>query len=170
MADEKSPEFRKMTREEVHALLSRNHVGRMAYSTGTEIDIEPIHYVYNEGWLYGRTSRGARLRKIGETWWPVAFEVDEVEGLFDWRSVVVHGGFYTLSPTGATWERKEYERAVELLRTLIPETFTPADPTPFRDVVFRIAVQEVSGRACRESPTSGAMPAAADRACLALSQ
>ena len=53
--------------------------------------------------------------------------------LRDWRSVVVHGGFYTLSPNGATWERKEYERAVELLRTLIPETFTPADPTPETD-------------------------------------
>ena len=142
------PTFRSLTRAEVHEVLARNSVGRMAYARGHEIDIEPIHYVYSEGWLYGRTSRGTRLRKTGESWWPVAFEVDEAEGMFDWRSVVVHGGFYTLSSAGAPWERKEYERAVELLRTLIPETFTADDPTPFRNVVFRIAVQEVTGRCC----------------------
>jgi len=140
------PEFRELTGEEVHRILTRNHLGRMAYSRGNVIDIEPIHYVYAEGWLYGRTSRGKKLNTTGEQWWPVAFEVDEVEGLFDWRSVVVHGGFYTLSAEGAEWERRERERAVELIRTLVPEAFTPDDPTPGRDVVFRIAVQEVSGR------------------------
>lgn len=152
------PIFRSLSREEIHAILARNNVGRMAYARGHEIDIEPIHYVYSEGWLYGRTSRGTRLRKTGESWWPVAFEVDEVEALFEWCSVVVHGGFYTLSPNGATWERKEYERAVELLRTLVPETFTPADPTPFRNVVFRIAVQEVTGRCCTSSSDAAEAP------------
>lgn len=140
------PQFRKLDSAEIHRLLSRNHVGRIAYARGTSIDIEPLHYVYAEGWLYGRTSRGVKLETTGESWWPAAFEVDEIEGLFQWRSVVVHGGFYTLDPERSAWERREWERAVERLRTLIPETFTPSDPTPHRDVVFRIAVQEVSGR------------------------
>jgi hypothetical protein len=85
------------------------------------------------------------------SWWPVAFEVDEIDNLFDWRSVVVHGGFYTLSPDGSEWEREAYARAVELLRGLVPQTFTPEDPTPFRDIVFRIAVQEAFGRAATTS-------------------
>jgi hypothetical protein len=59
---------------------------------------------------------------------------------------VVHGGFYTLDPERSAWEREEWERAVEILRTLIPETLTESDPTPHRSVLFRIAVQEVSGR------------------------
>lgn len=127
-------------------MLSRNHVGRMAYARGGHIDIEPVHYVYANGWLYGRTSPGRKLEMTGTDWWPVAFEVDEVEDLFRWRSVVVHGGFYTLDPAGSVWEREEAAKAITLLRTLIPETFTDADPVPFRRVLFRIAVQEVSGR------------------------
>lgn len=155
-----APQIRGIEREEVHALLARNHVGRMAYARGTHLDIEPMHYVYSEGWLYGRTSRGAKLDETGANWWPVAFEVDEVESLHEWRSAVVHGGFYTLDPDRSSWERSQWERAVEILRTLVPESFTPSDPTPHRTVVFRIAVQEVSGRISMLIPSAPAPLAA----------
>ena len=150
--------FRKMEREEIHDLLARNHVGRIAYAKGTAIDIEPIHYVYSEGWLYGRTSTGTKPKRTGTEWWPVAFEVDEIEGLFDWQSAVVHGGFYTLSPDGPEWEKAAHGQAIALLRELVPQTFTPDDPTPFRDVVFRIAVQEAFGRAATSTATSNRDP------------
>jgi nitroimidazol reductase NimA-like FMN-containing flavoprotein (pyridoxamine 5'-phosphate oxidase superfamily) len=83
----------------------------------------------------------------GEEWWPVAFEVDEIEGLFQWQSVVVHGGFYVISRDGASWQQETWMRGVALLRTLIPETFRNDDPTPHRELLFRIAVQEITGRA-----------------------
>jgi hypothetical protein len=63
--------------------------------------------------------------------------------------VVVHGGFYTIPYKGVQWEVEEWERGVALLRTLIPETFTQGDPVAFRDILFRIAVLEVSGREAR---------------------
>lgn len=141
-----APTIREMSRPEIDALLARNHVGRMAFASGNRIDIEPIHYVYANGWLYGRTSPGRKLDVTAREWWPVAFEVDEVDGIFQWRSAVVHGGFYTLDPEGADWEREEAAKAVELLRRIFPETLTDRDPVPRRDVIFRIAVQEVSGR------------------------
>ncbi|HEX6927575.1 MAG TPA: pyridoxamine 5'-phosphate oxidase family protein [Longimicrobiaceae bacterium] len=146
MSSSSKPVFRKLDREECEAILTRNHVGRIAYARGNQIDIEPVHYVYRDGWIYGRTSVGRKIEMTGYSWWPVAFEVDEVEGLFQWRSVVVHGGFYTIPATGVDWEVQEWQRSVELLRTLIPETFTEEDPVAFRDIVFRIAVQEISGR------------------------
>src|SRR5690606_13094367 len=81
------PEHSNLTLDEVHSVLARNNTGRVAYSRGTCIDIEPVAYVYSEGWLYGRTSTKRRLAAAtGESWWPVAFEVDEIKGLFDWRS------------------------------------------------------------------------------------
>lgn len=165
MATVVTPQIRRMEREEIHALLARNHVGRMAYARGTLIDIEPLHYVYSGGWLYGRTSRGAKIEVTGDSWWPVAFEVDEIAGLFDWRSVVVHGGFYTLDPERSAWEQGEWESAVEILRTLIPETLTESDPTPHRSVVFRIAVQEVSGRAAEPMPVAGEPDPLLESAC-----
>ncbi|HET6764289.1 MAG TPA: pyridoxamine 5'-phosphate oxidase family protein [Longimicrobiaceae bacterium] len=154
------PTFRALERDEIYQVLSRNHVGRMAFARGTRMDVEPVHYVYEGGWIYGRTSRGAKLEATEQEWWPVAFEVDEIHGLFRWRSVVVHGGFYTMSPDHGAWEREQWDAAVRVLRRLIPETFTDADPTPFRNVVFRIAVQEVSGRAAE--PGTHAAPAAAE--------
>ncbi|HEU0298496.1 MAG TPA: pyridoxamine 5'-phosphate oxidase family protein [Longimicrobium sp.] len=140
------PHIRKLSREECEQVLARNHVGRMAYAWGNRVDIEPLHYVYHDGWLFGRTSHGAKLAVTGEQWWPVAFEVDEVEGIFQWRSVVVHGGFYTIPDHGPDWEQAAWRTGVELLRRLIPETLTADDPVPHRTVLFRIPAQELSGR------------------------
>jgi nitroimidazol reductase NimA-like FMN-containing flavoprotein (pyridoxamine 5'-phosphate oxidase superfamily) len=140
------PRIRSLNREECERILARNHVGRLAYARGNQVDIEPLHYVMAGGWLYGRTSPGNKLEVTGEQWWPVAFEVDEVEGLFRWRSVVVHGGFYAIHEDGPEWEQSAHGKGVTLLRELIPQTFTADDPVAFRTVLFRIAVQEVSGR------------------------
>ena len=146
MSSSPAPLIRALSRAECDAVLARNHVGRIAYARGNHVDIQPVHYVYHEAWIYGRTRHGAMLETTGETWWPVAFEVDEAEALFSWRSVVVHGGFYTIPAEGSAGEREEWERAVELLRTLLAATFTADDPVAFRQVLFRIAVQDVSGR------------------------
>lgn len=159
MTTTSAPVIRELDQDEIEAILTRNHVGRIAYGRGSRIDIEPIHYVYADGWIYGRTSPGAKLDTTGFSWWPVAFEVDEVEALFQWRSVIVHGGFYTLKHDGADWERREWRLALDALRGLIPETLTENDPTPFRDVLFRIAVQEATGR--QAEPGSAAEAAAA---------
>jgi nitroimidazol reductase NimA-like FMN-containing flavoprotein (pyridoxamine 5'-phosphate oxidase superfamily) len=146
MSDPAKPTFRTLGPEECTAVLARNHVGRLAYVWANQLYIEPLHYVYADGWIYGRTSPGSKLDATGETWAPVAFEVDEVEELFRWRSVVVRGGFYTIPPDGAAWEAAAWRRGVELLRELVPGTLGADDPVPFRTVLFRIAVQEATGR------------------------
>jgi nitroimidazol reductase NimA-like FMN-containing flavoprotein (pyridoxamine 5'-phosphate oxidase superfamily) len=146
MSATRRPVFRHLEREACEAILARNHVGRLAYARSNQIDIEPVHYVYSDGWIYGRTAEGRKIETTGYAWWPVAFEVDEVEALFRWRSVVVHGGFYTIPFRGVEMEVEEWKRGVAALRTLIPETFTADDPVAFRTILFRIAVQEVSGR------------------------
>jgi uncharacterized protein len=126
-------------------LLRRNNVGRLAYARANRIDIQPVHYVYADGWIYARTSSGAKIEMIDPRWWPVAFEVDEVQSLFRWRSVVVHGGLYTLHPDGTAEQGEIWEKALAALRTLVPETLRENDPVPHRTIVFRIAVQELTG-------------------------
>jgi len=140
------PRIRELDREACEGILARNRVGRLAFSHNNRVDIEPLHYVYHDGWLYGRTSHGAKLQATGMEWWPVAFEVDEVEDVFQWRSVVVHGGFYVLDEYGPDWEAASWRKGLELLRQIVPETLTPDDPAPHRRVLFRIALQEVTGR------------------------
>ena len=81
----------------------------------------------------------------------VAFQVDEIRGPFDWESVVLKGGLYVVPADGATWEREAWTEGVEALRRLMPEVLTENDPAPQRSTVFRIAVQEVTGRAASTS-------------------
>ena len=140
-----APVFRTLDGSEIEQILSRNHVARLAWSFHDRVDIEPVHYVYDRGSLFGRTSPGSKLATLAHNPW-VAAEVDEVHGLFEWRSVVARGAFYTLSADGAAPEAAAWARGIDLLRTLIPETGTADDPVAFRSIIFQIRLDETSGR------------------------
>jgi nitroimidazol reductase NimA-like FMN-containing flavoprotein (pyridoxamine 5'-phosphate oxidase superfamily) len=149
LEDESRPLFRSLDHGEIEAILARNHVGRIGYERSGRVEVQPIHYVYSDGWIYGRTSVGSKYEDLTKTayrWWPVVFEVDEVEDLFNWRSVLVRGGFYLIDPVHAPNQQADWNRAVELLRTLVPETLRDRDPVPFRTAIFRISMQEATGR------------------------
>ena len=145
-----TPSFRELDRGECDAILGRNQLGRIAFSFHDRVDIEPIHYVHRGEWLYARTSPGAKLTVLGHNRW-VAFEVDEVDGIFDWRSVVVRGSVYVLDPDGAQLDQRAYAEAVKLLRAVIPGAFAAHDPVAFRNLVIRIHVDEVTGRVATTS-------------------
>ena len=137
------PYIRKLERSECLEILARNKVGRVAFSVHDRVDIEPIHYVLDGDWLYLRTSPGSKVATVAHNRW-VAFEVDEFEELFRWRSVVVHGGIYPVSADLSGVET--HEHAIDALRQLIPDSLTADDPVPFRNVVLRIHLDEVTGR------------------------
>lgn len=139
-----TPSFHELDRGDCIAILDRNHTGRIAFAFHDRVDIAPISYVYDDGWLYLRTEVGDKLVTMAHNRW-VAFEVDEVEGPFAWRSVVVRGAVYLLDPKDG--DVRAHRHGVELLRTLIPESLRKDDPVPFRNIVLRIHVDEVSGRA-----------------------
>jgi nitroimidazol reductase NimA-like FMN-containing flavoprotein (pyridoxamine 5'-phosphate oxidase superfamily) len=105
-----------------------------------------VHYVYADGWLHGRTAPGAKLAVLRHHPW-VAFEVDEIDGLFDWRSVVVHGVVDLPDADGSPQEREAHERTLAHVRELVPEALTAGDPAPHRFLAFRIHVDDATGRA-----------------------
>jgi nitroimidazol reductase NimA-like FMN-containing flavoprotein (pyridoxamine 5'-phosphate oxidase superfamily) len=70
-----TPTIRELTDEEMHALLARNHVGRVAFSFHDRVDIRPIHYIFSDNWLFGRTEPSDKLVTLRHNQW-VAFEVD----------------------------------------------------------------------------------------------
>jgi nitroimidazol reductase NimA-like FMN-containing flavoprotein (pyridoxamine 5'-phosphate oxidase superfamily) len=142
-----APHITEMSAATCLALLRRHSVGRMAFSFHDRVDITPIHYVYSDGWLFARTSHGAKMTTLQHAPW-VAFEVDEFDGVFDWRSVVVHGTAYTVERDGSATEARLWSRGIELLRRIVPETGTDDDPVPFRTLVFGIHVDAMTGRKC----------------------
>jgi|GEM_PF-276754 len=140
------PRFRPLRPREMQEVLRRNSVGRLAYADGDgQLSIEPVHYVFADDVVYGRTSSGSKLQALWER--PaLVFEVDEIDGPFEWRSVVAHGTFHRV-PDGPTLEaRSRWQEAVDRLRRLDPRVLTPDDPTPDRTVLFRIPVSELTGR------------------------
>ena len=141
-----SPLFKALSREECESVLLRNHVGRIAYAVHDRVSIVPIHYVFVNGWIYGRTSSAGKLRQILRNR-RIAFEVDEHSGLFDWKSVIVHGPLYVVQPDSTQLTRSVYRTAVSIVRKLVPETLSDVDPVPFRDQLFRIRALDISGRA-----------------------
>lgn len=145
------PIYRELGARESEALLHRQHVGRLAFISGNRVDIEPIHYAYSDGWVFGRTSEGTKVRALEQRPW-VAFEVDEVESPFDWRSVVLQGTIYFLPEEGAPIERSEFARALEKIRQRAPDTFTSSDPAPHRTIVFGLHVDTMTGRQSERAP------------------
>ena len=145
MAHTTEPTFRDLDAEESTEILSRNHVGRIAYSFHDRVDIEPISYVFADGAIYMRTSPGSKIETLSHSPW-VAFEVDEVEGPFEWRSVVVHGTVYVLQEAGSEVAREAYRSAVAHIRNLVPAALSPRDPTPARQVILKLHIASMRGR------------------------
>ena len=142
------PIFYELPRAEALDLLSRHHVGRLAFTFRDRVDVEPISYLFHDSWVYARTSPGTKLQVVRHNPW-VAFEIDEIESRFDWRSVVVHGTIYFLDGSGGDREREAYETALQLMRTVDADVLTAADPTPHRSTFFRIHADQIIGRASR---------------------
>ncbi|GAC1647371.1 MAG: hypothetical protein NVS4B3_01340 [Gemmatimonadaceae bacterium] len=139
-------EIRVLSVTQARQILARYHVGRIAYTTPDGVDIEPVQYVVDGDWIYGRTSPGAKLAAL--TLDPrCAFETDYVRDTFDWESAVAQGEFSVVDPD--TTPPETYARVLALLRGMIPDTLAAGDPTPHRMVLFRIQIRAIRGRAAR---------------------
>lgn len=146
MKSKKGVTIRELDGSEMRALLSRNHIGRLAFSFHDRVDIRPVHYVLSENWLFGRTTPSEKLVTLKHNQW-VAFEVDEVAGPFDWQSVLAHGSFYHLKEDGSPEHQEVRQEALKLLREYVPATLRGTDPVPERTELFGIAIDNLTGRA-----------------------
>jgi nitroimidazol reductase NimA-like FMN-containing flavoprotein (pyridoxamine 5'-phosphate oxidase superfamily) len=140
------PVFRDLTSAERTEVLANNSVGRLAFSFHDRVDVEPLHYVVDDGWIYFRTQPGSKLTTLAHHPW-AALEVDEIQSAFNWRSVVAHGPVRVLDGEGSTAERERYQKALAALTSRSPAMFTDDDPAPFRSVIVGMHVAELTGRA-----------------------
>lgn len=148
------PEFLVLSPEDCRKVLEANHVGRLAFVNGSRVDIEPIGYVANGSWIFFRSAYGTKLEALSRNPF-VAFEVDQIASPTSWVSAVAHGTIYMLPPDGGPVEQRELTRAIAALKKVAPAAFTADDPTPYRDQVYGMHIDALSGRM--------AQPAGADR-------
>lgn len=138
-------------------MLARNHIGRLAFTNGRMVDIEPLGYVMSGDWLFARSAPGAKFGALAHRPY-AAFEVDEVDGPFDWRSVVAHGTISLLPKDGSPQERRAHARAVRLIQRVMPNAFTKGDPAPEREIVYGLRIHQFEGRQARSASARRKQP------------
>jgi nitroimidazol reductase NimA-like FMN-containing flavoprotein (pyridoxamine 5'-phosphate oxidase superfamily) len=149
---------RALDRDEMNALLTRHHVGSMALAFHDRVTIALVNYVYADRWIYGRMEDGPDLATIRHHHWS-AFEVNEIGGIYDWRTVTVHGSIQLLSDEPSSPDAKDFDTALRLLRSAVPVIFTPRDPMPERVQLLRLYADDLVGREARSNSAPG-LPAA----------
>lgn len=140
------PIFEILDQATSEGILRRNHVGRIAFVHANRVDIEPISYVYADGWIHGRTSPGTKLTALRANPW-IALEVDEVEDASNWRSVVVHGTVYFGDRDVVGAAHDAYHTTLATLREVNHGVLSEDDTAPHRRDLFRVHVDEMTGRA-----------------------
>ena len=143
-----------LDREHIDIILKTQYVGRLGCSENDQAYVVPVTYVYENGFVYGHTNDGKKVRVMRKN--PkVCFEVDEIRDPGNWQSVIVIGTFEEL-------HNEEAAKALDLIFSrLAPfavsetlgETTTSTDSISHdirlkstKGVTYRIRVSDLSGR------------------------
>ena len=140
--------------EQIDQLLRSELVGRIGCCAAGQTYIVPVFYAYDGIYIYGHSNEGmliGMLRANPE----VCFEVDHVESLVNWQSVIAWGRFEELEGEQADLaEQLLVQRVKPILAAAIgqpqrqsSESDNLSDNTAEqRAIVYRIALTERTGR------------------------
>ena len=141
-----------LNEEQIVQVLTKNVIGRIGCYADEKIYMVPVAYLYDDGCLLGHTIRGMKTRMLEKN--PkCCFEVDSMQDMGNWQSVIAWGTFEEL-------EGDEAEVALKkLISQLMPLMTTPnSQPTHGLDplhklealhlkaTVYRIKIEEKTGR------------------------
>ncbi len=143
--------------EQIVHVLQSQITGRIGCYSEGKVYIVPISYAYHNNNIYAHSKEGKKIHMMRQN--PsICFQVDQLENLSNWRSVIVWGTYEELRyPT----EQEEGRLILQhrLSPYAISETVQPGpqeDPElpekphliekPQKPVVFRIKIAERSGR------------------------
>ena len=138
-----------LSREQIHQVLNSQLVGRLGCSTDGKTYIVPVAFAFDGTYIYAHSKAGSKIvmmRKNPE----VCFQVDIIENMANWRSVIIQGQYEELKSPA------EQAKAFKILRdrlspVVTSDTTKPIQAPPpgekrLRPVFFRIAIVEQSGR------------------------
>lgn len=136
-----------LSREQMERVLHREVIGRIGCHAEGKTYVVPITYVYDGDSVYGHSAEGLKLQMMRKN--PrVCFEVDHLENLVNWQSVIAWGEFEELKGQEAlAGMQKLVNRLMPLMSS---ET---AQPTHGQNAgasgqasIYRIRLEEMTGR------------------------
>jgi uncharacterized protein len=141
-----------LTNEEINLLLKNQTVGRIGCHFAGETYIVPISYAYDGAYIYCHSYEGKKIEMMRKNN-NICFEVDELQSMANWKSVIIKGLFEELV------QKNEKRVAMEtLLNRHLPVLssvtthlgniwpFHPDDTEEIEGIVFRIRILEKTGR------------------------
>jgi nitroimidazol reductase NimA-like FMN-containing flavoprotein (pyridoxamine 5'-phosphate oxidase superfamily) len=141
-----------MNREQIDYLLHSELVAHLGCAVDNKVYVVPITYVYEDNCIYGHTTAGMKVDMM-RTNPNVCFEVDHVDNLANWQSVIAYGTFEEL-------EGREAEEALQKLVNRV-HPFASSDTSVPRHgldrphslfsphievVVYKIKIAEATGK------------------------
>ena len=140
-----------LTANEVELLLASEVIGRIGCHADGLTYVVPVTYAYSEGAVYCHSGDGLKLRLMRKN--PdVCFEVEHIDDLAIWRSVIARGRFEELTGRAAADGMRIFvDRMVPLMvsETARPTHGVGSDAQPDarkQAVAYRIVLGEKSGR------------------------
>lgn len=146
-----------MNAPQIEAVLHAAVIGRIGCHTAGRTYVVPVTYAYLDGCVYGHSAAGLKVQMMRAN--PaVCFEVEQVDDLANWRSVIAWGTFEELRGDDAASGMKVLMD--RLMPVLASATAYPgpgrgphgapaapgADHAPPEAVLYRIRLAEKSGR------------------------
>jgi uncharacterized protein len=139
-----------LTEEQIDQVLRAEVVGRIGCHADGKTYIVPVAYVYDGQHIYGHTGDGMKLRMLREN--PnVCFEVDHVESLTNWQSVIAWGRFQELHGAAAGRAMRMLAERIRPLVAHVERELADAEARRAamdeqRPLVYRISLSERTGR------------------------
>jgi nitroimidazol reductase NimA-like FMN-containing flavoprotein (pyridoxamine 5'-phosphate oxidase superfamily) len=110
-----------LTDLQIESLLKQQVTGRIACHADGTTYIVPINYVYSAPYIYSHSANGKKIEMMRKN--PgVCFEVDDIQSIFSWKSVVAWGYFEEIT------DIDEKARLMQgLIHRIMPLASHPAD-------------------------------------------
>lgn len=141
-----------LNRVQADYLLHSEMIGRLGCSWETFTYVVPIAYVYDGTYIYGHTKSGLKIELTRKN--PsVCFEVDRIDSIANWQSVIVQGELEEL-------RSREADEVLQMLVNRFRPFTTSETSVPrhgldrphaaihphIESIVFRIRIKQVTGR------------------------
>ena len=139
---------------EIEEVLARNYLGRLGCTDGETVYVVPVNYIYMDGYFIAHSTEGKKIKFMRKR--PgVCFEIDEMEDMMNWRSVIAWGNYEEI--TNELDKQKWLDLMVQkMMKLKVSETALPPHamqnrPRPHQAgsisvVLWRIAVTKKTGR------------------------
>jgi uncharacterized protein len=144
----------KLSDEQIEEVLHQNVLGRIGCNDGKKNYVVPINYVYDGRNIFAHSLLGMKI-KIMRTNPSVCFEVDEMKGFTNWKSVIAWGHYQEITDEHARYYAMKMfvdkMMHIKISSTAIPpeikeQRVHPIKPSNVKPIIYRIVLTEKTGR------------------------